>query len=49
MSLYGSQEGISRVALTICNVGDTVLVPNPGYPVFAIGPMLNLSLIHIFK
>ena len=49
MSLYGSQEGISRVALTICNVGDTVLVPNPGYPVFAIGPMLNDASIEYYE
>lgn len=49
MSLYGSQEGISRVALTICNVGDTVLVPNPGYPVFAIGPMLNDANIEYYE
>ncbi|MCJ7857050.1 aminotransferase class I/II-fold pyridoxal phosphate-dependent enzyme [Lachnospiraceae bacterium NSJ-143] len=41
MSLYGSQEGMSRIALTVCNPGETILVPNPGYPVFAIGPMLN--------
>ena len=49
MSLYGSQEGISRVALTICNVGDTVPVPNPGYPVFAIGPMLNDASIEYYE
>ncbi len=41
MSLYGSQEGLSRVCLTLCNEGDIVLVPNPGYPIFEIGPMLN--------
>lgn len=49
MSLYGSQEGISRIALTICNVGDTVLVPNPGYPVFALGPMLNDASIEYYE
>ncbi len=49
MSLYGSQEGISRIALTICNVGDTVLVPNPGYPVFALGPMLNDANIEYYE
>ncbi len=49
MSLYGSQEGMSRIALTICNPGDTVLVPNPGYPVFAIGPMLNDANIEYYE
>ncbi|MCI1958248.1 MAG: aminotransferase class I/II-fold pyridoxal phosphate-dependent enzyme [Clostridia bacterium] len=49
MSLYGSQEGLSRIALTICNPGDTVLVPNPGYPVFAMGPMLNDAHIEYYE
>lgn len=40
MSVYGSQEGISHIGLSLCNPGDTVLVPNPGYPVFSIGPSL---------
>lgn len=38
MSVYGSQEGISHICLSICNPGDVVLVPNPGYPIFGIGP-----------
>lgn len=40
MSVYGSQEGLAHIALSICNVGDLILVPNPGYPIFAIGPSL---------
>ncbi len=39
-SVYGSQEGIAHIAMSICNPGDIVLVPNPGYPIFAIGPSL---------
>lgn len=39
-SVYGSQEGISHIALALCNPGDVVLVPNPGYPIFGIGPSL---------
>ncbi len=49
MSLYGSQEGISRVALTICNPGDIILTPNPGYPVFSMGPMLNDAKIVYYE
>ena len=48
-SLYGSQEGLSRVALTICNPGDIVLVPNPGYPIFEIGPFLNEAKIEYYE
>lgn len=40
MSIYGSQEGMAHIALTLCDPGDVVLVPNPGYPVFGIGPEL---------
>lgn len=40
MSVYGSQEGIAHICLSLCNPGDIVLVPNPGYPIFEIGPSL---------
>lgn len=38
MSVYGSQEGIAHICLSLCSAGDVVLVPNPGYPIFNIGP-----------
>lgn len=41
MSMYGSQEGMAHIALALCDPGDIVLVPNPGYPVFGIGPELT--------
>lgn len=41
MSVYGSQEGAAHIGFTICNPGDIVLVPNPGYPIFEMGPMLS--------
>lgn len=40
MALYGSQEGMTHIAWSLCNPGDLVLVPNPGYPIFSIGPQL---------
>ncbi len=40
MSVYGSQEGISHIGLSLFDEGDIVLVPDPGYPIFAIGPFL---------
>lgn len=40
MSVYGSQEGISHIGLAMFDEGDIVLVPDPGYPIFAIGPFL---------
>lgn len=38
MSVYGSQEGIAHLGWALCDPGDLVLVPNPGYPIFSIGP-----------
>lgn len=32
--LIGSKEGILHVTLALCNAGDKVLVPNPGYPTY---------------
>lgn len=40
MSVNGSQEGIAHVALPLCDPGDLVLCPNPGYPIFEMGPWL---------
>lgn len=40
MSVYGSQEGIAHIGLSLFDHGDIVLVPDPGYPIFAIGPTL---------
>lgn len=34
MSVYGSQEGMAHIGMALCNPGDTVLVPDPGYPLF---------------
>ena len=40
MSVYGSQEGIAHIGLSLAEPGDMVLVPDPGYPIFSIGPFL---------
>lgn len=40
MSVYGSQEGLTHIGLAVCDPGDIVLVPNPGYPIFEMGPFL---------
>ncbi|MBR2774084.1 MAG: aminotransferase class I/II-fold pyridoxal phosphate-dependent enzyme [Selenomonadaceae bacterium] len=44
-SLWGSQEGLSHIALTLIDDGDLTLVPDPCYPVFADGPKLAGSKI----
>ena len=39
LTLWGSKEGIANIAYTFINPGDTVLVPDPSYPVYKIGTM----------
>ncbi len=36
LTLIGSKEGIAHLPLAYVDPGDVVLVPNPGYPVYAI-------------
>ena len=39
LSLIGAKEGIGHVALSLIDPGDIALVPDPGYPVYAVGSM----------
>ena len=34
MTVYGSQEGMAHLGWAVCDPGDLVLVPNPGYPIY---------------
>lgn len=36
VSVNGTQEGMAHVGMALCNPGDVVLLPNPGYPVFEV-------------
>ncbi|MCH5274529.1 MAG: aminotransferase class I/II-fold pyridoxal phosphate-dependent enzyme [Lachnospiraceae bacterium] len=49
MSVYGSQEGIAHIGLTLFDEGDIVLVPDPGYPIFSIGPFLAGARIEKYE
>jgi LL-diaminopimelate aminotransferase len=40
LPLLGAKEGIAHVALCFIDPGDVALVPDPGYPVYAIGTLL---------
>jgi alanine-synthesizing transaminase len=37
----GSKEGIAHLALATLDTGDTVLVPNPSYPIHIYGPVIS--------
>ncbi len=40
VGVMGSQDGLAHVCLAVCNPGDLVLVPDPGYPIYTAGPVL---------
>jgi len=40
LPLLGSKEGIAHMAFCFVDAGDTVLVPDPGYPVYSVGTLL---------
>lgn len=35
--VHGTQEGMGHLGMAMCNPGDIVLLPDPGYPVFEAG------------
>lgn len=46
LPLIGSKEGILHISLTYLNVGDGVLVPNPGYPTYtSVSALMRANII----
>ena len=48
MSVYGSQEAMAHIGLVFCNPGDTVLVPNPGYPMFEMSGIMARANVEYY-
>lgn len=47
-AVNGSQEGMSHLGLALCNKGDVVLLPDPGYPVFEVGAYFGEADIEFY-
>lgn len=46
LPLIGSKEGILHVSMTFLNFGDSVLVPNPGYPTYrSVSELLRADVV----
>jgi LL-diaminopimelate aminotransferase len=45
-SLMGSQEGLSHIALAMADPGDVVMTPDPGYPIFSVGPSIACACLY---
>lgn len=47
LPMIGSKEAILHVTLAFCNVGDEVLVPNPGYPTYtSLSKILGCKIVN---
>ncbi len=47
LPLIGSKEGILHITLAFVNVGDAVLVPNPGYPTYtSLSKLLGAKVVN---
>jgi LL-diaminopimelate aminotransferase len=47
LPLVGSKEGLTHMAFGVCNPGDVVLVPEPGYQAYIGGALLSACEPHI--
>ena len=47
-AVHGSQEGIGHIGMALCDKGDVVLLPDPGYPVFEAGAYFGEADIHFY-
>ena len=47
-AVNGSQEGMGHLGLSLCNKGDIVLLPDPGYPVFEVGAYFGEADIYYY-
>ncbi len=47
-SVHGTQEGMGHLGLALCDGGDVVLLPDPGYPIFEVGAYFGQAEIHYY-
>ena len=49
MTCYGSQDGMGHLGLTLLDEGDTVILPDPCYPVFMAGALLGGATPYYYR
>lgn len=48
-SVNGTQEGMGHIGLALCDEGDLVLLPNPGYPAFEAGTYIGGTKQYFYR
>lgn len=48
-SVNGTQEGMGHIGLALCDPGDVVLLPDPGYPAFEAGAYIGGTTPYFYK
>ena len=49
MSVYGSQEAMAHIGMVFCDLGDVILVPNPGYPMFEMSGIMAKADVQYYS
>ena len=47
-SVYGTQEGMAHIGMVLCDPKDTILVPDPGYPLFEMSGIMAGAKIQTY-
>lgn len=48
VGVHGTQEGMGHLGMALCDPGDVVLLPDPGYPVFEAGAWFGEAEEHFY-
>ncbi len=46
--VHGTQEGMGHLGMAMCNPGDVVLLPDPGYPIYEAGAYLGSAEVYYY-
>lgn len=47
-SVHGTQEGMGHLGMAMCDPGDAVLLPDPGYPIYEAGSAFGEAEVHYY-
>lgn len=48
LGVHGTQEGMGHLGMAMCNPGDVVLLPDPGYPIYEAGSYFGGAEVYYY-